>query len=55
MTSVLASAAHAVAASVLSSSQVQPGGTIPSIQIKEDAPDQTKPLTLTGKNILVNE
>ncbi|KAF9476288.1 peroxiredoxin [Pholiota conissans] len=53
MTSVLASAAHSIAASVLATAQIQPGGTIPSSQIKEDAPDHTKPLTLTGKNIII--
>ncbi|TFK35883.1 Redoxin [Crucibulum laeve] len=56
MTSVIASAAqaaHSVATSLLSTAQVQPGGTIPASQVKEDEPAKTEPLILTGKNIIV--
>ncbi|KAF8970978.1 Redoxin-domain-containing protein [Flammula alnicola] len=56
MASVLASAAHAahnVAASLLAHFQIQPGGTIHSVDVKEDAPNKAIPLTLTGKNIII--
>jgi len=46
-------AAHSVATSLLARSQVQPGGTIPALEVKEDAADKTAPLKLTGKNIIV--
>jgi len=57
MTSVIASAAqaaHSVAASLLANAQIQPGASIPAADVKEDAPDQPKPLVLTGKNIIVS-
>ncbi|KAF9565443.1 Redoxin [Agrocybe pediades] len=54
MSSVIASAAqaaHSVATSLLAKAQIQPGATIPPSDLKEGAPDQAKPLVLTGKNI----
>jgi len=53
MTSVLAHAAHNVAASLLGNTHIRPGATIPATDVKEDSPDKATPLTLTGKNILV--
>jgi 2-Cys peroxiredoxin 5 len=53
MTSILASAAHNVAASLLGVTHIQPGATIPAADVKEDAPDKATPLTLIGKNILI--
>ena len=47
-------AAHSVATSLLARSQIQPGGTIPALEVKEDAADKTVPLKLTGKNIIVS-
>jgi len=54
MTSILAQAAHNVAASLLGHPHIQPGATIPAADVKEDSPDKATPLTLTGKNILVS-
>jgi 2-Cys peroxiredoxin 5 len=54
MTSILAQAAHNVAASLLGNTHIQPGATIPAADVKEDSPDKATPLTLTGKNILVS-
>ncbi|CAA7263795.1 unnamed protein product [Cyclocybe aegerita] len=56
MTSAIATAAqaaHSVAASLLAHAQIQPGATIPAAEVKEDAPDAAKVLTLTGKNVLI--
>jgi len=61
MTSVLAGAAqhaalaaHAGVASLLASSQVQPGATIPSITVKEDDPNVSISLdNLSGKNVII--
>jgi hypothetical protein len=49
----IAHAAHNVASSLIADAQIQPGGVIPAQEIKEDAPDKTSPLVLTGKNIIV--
>lgn len=54
MTSILAQAAHNVAASFLGNTHIKPGATIPAADVKEDSPDKVTPLTLTGKNILVS-
>ncbi|KIK54613.1 hypothetical protein GYMLUDRAFT_206331 [Collybiopsis luxurians FD-317 M1] len=58
MTSLISSsaeAAHALAVSLLSKAQVQPGSTIPEHPVKESAPDA--PVTLkfagAGKNVIV--
>ncbi|KAH9475352.1 Peroxisomal membrane associated protein 20 [Psilocybe cubensis] len=56
MSSIIASAgeaAHSFVASLLAHAQINPGDTIPKTEIKEDAPDQTVPLVLTGKNVLI--
>ncbi|KAF9523029.1 Redoxin [Crepidotus variabilis] len=56
MTSVIASAAHAahnVAASLLAQAPIQIGQAIPAAQIKEDSPDSSTALNLTGKNIII--
>ena len=53
MASALASAAHNLAASFLVSQSIQPGASIPSVDVKEDSPDKASPLVLTGKNIIV--
>ena len=50
----IAHAAHSVAASVLTHSQISPGVEIPTVKIKEDEPDASTPLSLIGKNILVS-
>lgn len=50
----IAHAAHNVAASVLTHSQISPGAEIPAFKVKEDAPDAPTPLVLIGKNILVS-
>ena len=49
----VAQAAHNVASSLIADAQIQPGAVIPAQEIKEDAPDKTSPLVLTGKNIIV--
>ena len=49
----IAHAAHNVASSLIANAQIQPGAVIPAQEIKEDAPDKTSPLVLTGKNIIV--
>jgi 2-Cys peroxiredoxin 5 len=54
MTSILASAAHNVAASLLGGTHIQPGAKIPAADVKEDVPDKATPLILTGRNILVS-
>ncbi|KAF8808938.1 Redoxin [Phlegmacium glaucopus] len=53
MASALASAAHSLATSILTPVHIQPGGTIPSVDVKEDEPDKPSPLILTGKNIII--
>ncbi|KAF8621701.1 hypothetical protein AX15_007562 [Amanita polypyramis BW_CC] len=56
MTSVLSTAtqtAHSLAVSLLSTGLVKPGSTIPSVEVKEDSAEQTIPLSLRGKNIIV--
>ncbi|KIM37403.1 hypothetical protein M413DRAFT_448471 [Hebeloma cylindrosporum] len=53
MTSILAHVGYNVAASLLSNPHIQPGATIPAADVKEDSPDKTTPLILTGKNILI--
>ncbi|KDR72792.1 hypothetical protein GALMADRAFT_252056 [Galerina marginata CBS 339.88] len=53
MTSVLAHAAHSIAASLLAPGQIQPGASIPASEVKENAPDSATPLTLTGKNVII--
>ncbi|KJA22703.1 hypothetical protein HYPSUDRAFT_647822 [Hypholoma sublateritium FD-334 SS-4] len=49
----IAHAAHSVATSVLTHSQISPGAEIPACKVKEDAPDASTPLVLIGKNILI--
>ena len=49
----IAQAAHNAASSLIADAQIQPGAVIPAQEIKEDAPDKTSPLVLTGKNIIV--
>ena len=49
----IAQAAHNAASSLIADAQIQPGAAIPAQEIKEDAPDKTSPLILTGKNIIV--
>lgn len=57
MASILASAtqaAHSAAAGLLSKAHVTPGSTLPAgVHVKEDAPDKTFELALTGKNVIV--
>ncbi|KAF5392100.1 hypothetical protein D9757_003336 [Collybiopsis confluens] len=58
MTSLISSsaeAAHALAVSLLSKAQVQPGSKIPEHSVKESAPDAPVPLKFAGagKNIIV--
>ncbi|EDQ99091.1 peroxiredoxin [Laccaria bicolor S238N-H82] len=49
----IAHAAHNVASSLIADAQIQPGAVIPAQEIKEDAPDKTSALVLTGKNIII--
>jgi hypothetical protein len=35
------------------SSYIQVGATLPSVGVKENAPDKAEPLVLKGKNIIV--
>jgi len=56
MTSAIASAAsaaHSIASSLLATAQIQVGGTIPSQDVKENAPDASERLVLKGKNVIV--
>jgi hypothetical protein len=61
MTSILTGAAtsaaqvaHSITASLLSTAQIAPGGTIPAHPVKEDAPDSSSLLDLKGRNMLVS-
>lgn len=56
MTSVISAAtnkAHHLASSILSSSPVKPGATIPQLKVKEEGSTQAKQFKLEGKNVIV--
>lgn len=48
-----ARAAHSTAASVLAAGQIDVGGEIPAVTVKEDDPEKSFKLDLSGKNIIV--
>jgi hypothetical protein len=48
-----AHAAHSAAATILSAAQITAGEEISVKSVKEDDPDKTLTLDLTGKNIIV--
>ncbi|KAN0078232.1 Redoxin domain containing protein [Tylopilus felleus] len=49
-----ARAAHSTAASVLAAGQIDVGGEIPAVTVKEDDPEKSFKLDLSGKNIIIN-
>ena len=56
MTSILTSAtraAHSAAAGILAATQISVGDEIPAVNIKEDNPEKSFTLDLSGKNIIV--
>lgn len=56
MASILTSAAraaHSAAASILSAGQISVGDEIPALKAKEDNPEKSFTLDLSGKNIIV--
>lgn len=48
-----ARAAHSAAASVLAAGQINVGDKIPALNVKEDNPEKSFELDLSGKNIIV--
>jgi 2-Cys peroxiredoxin 5 len=53
LVSSAAQTAHSIATSILARAQIQPGQTIPSAEVKENSPEKTENLVLSGKNVLV--
>lgn len=56
MASILAGAAraaHSAVASVLAAGQVGVGDEIPALNVKEDNPEKSFKLDLSGKNVIV--
>jgi hypothetical protein len=48
-------AAHSAVGGLLAKAQVQPGGTVPSISVKEEDPASPFELKLEGKNVIVSK
>ncbi|KAJ4493130.1 hypothetical protein C8J55DRAFT_586308 [Lentinula edodes] len=56
MTSLIrasAEAAHSLAVSLLSKTQIQPGATVPEHSVKESTPNCSVPLTFSGKSVIL--